>query len=60
MKTRRESTGDQLLSRTAVSHLTDELEADYEAFRERDLSHFEVEYLFPDGVHESLRRLAGV
>lgn len=55
-----EATGDQLLSRTAVSHLTDELWADYEAFCERDLSDFEVEYLFLDGVYESLRRLAGV
>lgn len=55
-----EATGDQLLSRTAVSHLTDELWADYEAFCERDLSEFEVEFLFLDGVYESLRRLAGV
>jgi transposase-like protein len=56
----REATGDMLLSRTAVSVLTDQLWADYQAFCERDLSQFEVEYLFLDGVYESLRRLAGV
>jgi putative transposase len=55
-----EVTGDMLLSRTAVSTLTDVLWADYEAFCERDLSCFQIEYLFLDGVYESLRRLAGV
>lgn len=55
-----EVTGDMLLSRTAVSTLTEQLWADYEAFSERDLSCFQVEYLFLDGVYESLRRLAGV
>jgi putative transposase len=54
-----ESTGDQLLSRTAVSHLTDQLWEDYQAFCERDLSGFEVEYLFLDGVYEALRRMGG-
>ena len=56
----REVTGDLLLSRTAVSAITDQLWADYQAFSERDLSCFEVEYLFLDGVYESLRRLAGM
>ncbi len=56
----REVTGDLLLSRTAVSVITDQLWADYQAFSERDLSCFEVEYLFLDGVYESLRRLAGL
>lgn len=55
-----EATGDTLLSKTAVSVLTDQLWADYQAFCERDLSIFEVEYLFLDGVYESLRRLAGL
>lgn len=55
-----EVTGDMLLSRTAVSALTDQLWTDYEAFCERDLSCFQVEYLFLDGVYESLRRLAGM
>ena len=56
----REVTGDLLLSRTAVSALTDQLWADYQTFCERELSGFEVEYLFLDGVYESLRRLAGM
>ncbi len=54
----REVTGDLLLSRTAVSAITDQLWADYKAFSERDLSCFEIEYLFLDGVYESLRCLA--
>ena len=56
----REVTGDLLLSRTAVSAITDQLWADFQDFSERDLSCFEVEYLFLDGVYESLRRLAGL
>jgi putative transposase len=55
----RDVTGDMLLSRTAVSAITDKLWEDYEAFCERDLSGFEVEYLFLDAVYESLRREAG-
>ena len=54
-----EVTGDQLLSRTAVSHLTDQLWEDYQAFCERDLSDFDVEYLYLDGVYEALRRMGG-
>jgi len=55
----RDVTGDLLLSRTAVSTLTDQLWEDYKTFCERDLSIFEVEYLFLDAVYESLRREAG-
>jgi transposase-like protein len=55
-----EATGDHLLSRTAVSQVTEVLWADYEAFAERDLSGFEVEYLFLDAVYESLREQAGL
>jgi putative transposase len=51
----KEATGDPLLSRTAVSELTDTLWEDYEAFCQRDLSVFEVEYLFIDAVYEGLR-----
>jgi putative transposase len=50
------STGEPLLSRTAVSQITDRLWEDYRAFCERDLSEIEVEYLFVDAVYESLRR----
>lgn len=48
--------GEPLLSRTAVSQITDRLWEDYRAFCERDLSQIEVEYLFVDAVYESLRR----
>ena len=51
-----EATGDRLLSHTAVSQITEVLWDEYEAFAERDLSGFEVEYLFLDAVYESLRR----
>jgi len=54
-----DSTGRCLLSRSAVSDLTDTLWEDYQAFCQRDLSEFEVIYLFVDGVYESLRRQGG-
>lgn len=54
-----QATGDRLLSRTAVSQVTEVLWAEYEAFAERDLSGFEVEYLFLDAVYESLRKQGG-
>ena len=54
-----DATGHCLLSRTAVSELTDSLWEEYEAFCQRDLSGFEVLYLFVDAVYESLRRQGG-
>ena len=54
-----QATGDRLLSRMAVSQVTEVLWAEYEAFAERDLSGFEVEYLFLDAVYESLRKQGG-
>jgi len=54
-----EATGSRLLSRTAVSQITEVLWAEYEAFAERDLSGFDVEYLFLDAVYESLRQQGG-
>ena len=54
---RDEATGELLISRSALSEITDQLWEDYRAFRERDLSEIEVEYLFlVDAVYESLRR----
>jgi putative transposase len=47
--------GRTLLTRTAVSEITERLWADYEAFATRDLSEHEVLYLFVDGVAERLR-----
>jgi len=50
-----DATGDTLLWRTAVSELTEALWEDYQAFCERDLSAFAVEYLFI-AVYEGLRQ----
>jgi len=52
----RDATGDALLSRSAVSELSESLWEDYDAFCQRDLSSFEVEYLFIDAVYEGLRQ----
>jgi transposase-like protein len=49
-----DESGQLLLSRTAVSEITERLWAEYEAFASRDLSEFEVEYLFVDGIAERL------
>jgi transposase-like protein len=48
--------GQFVLSKSAVSELTDILTEEYEAFRTRDLSGYEVAYLFLDAVYEPLRR----
>jgi putative transposase len=49
-----DETGRSLLSRTAVSEITERLWAEYEAFASRDLAEFEVVYLFVDGIAERL------
>ena len=46
--------GRSLLSRTAVSQLTERLWQEYEAFATRDLSDHDVVYLFADGIAERL------
>ena len=51
-----DATGEPLLSRTAVSELSETLWEDYQAFCERDLSSFAVEYVFIDAVYEGLRQ----
>jgi hypothetical protein len=52
----RDATGELLISKSAVSEITDRLWEDYEAFCTRDLSDIDVEYLFVDAIFESLRR----
>jgi putative transposase len=47
-----------LLSSSSVSRLTEVLWEEYEAFAERELSGFDVVYLFCDAVYESLRQQA--
>jgi transposase-like protein len=49
-----DATGASLLSRTAVSQVTERLWQEYEAFAGRDLSEFAVAYFFVDGVAERL------
>jgi putative transposase len=49
------ATGETLLSKSAVSDLTDRLWEEYVAFCQRDLSGFQVEYLFMDGLYEGMR-----
>ena len=53
---RDEATGELMISRSAVSQITDRLWEGYKEFSERDLSGVEVEYLFLDAIYESLRR----
>jgi putative transposase len=53
---RDEKTGELMISRSAVSQITDQLWEDYQEFCEGDLCGVEVEYLFLDAVYESLRR----
>ena len=47
--------GRRLLSRAAVSEITERLWAEYEAFTTRDLSEYRIVYLFVDGIAERLR-----
>ncbi|NLO73632.1 MAG: IS256 family transposase, partial [candidate division WS1 bacterium] len=54
-----DATGECILGRSAVSELTDRLWEEYEAFSARDLSGFEVTYLFVDAIYESLRLQGG-
>jgi putative transposase len=53
-------TGKLLVSKDGVSELTEELWEEYQRFSERDLSGYDVVYLFADGVFESLRQEAGM
>ena len=50
-----DETGRRLLSRAAVSEITEKLWAEYEDFCKRDLSEHAVAYLFIDGIAERLR-----
>jgi transposase-like protein len=51
----RDEKGQALLSKSAVSEITERLWEEYEAFATRDLSEFEIAYLFIDGLAERLR-----
>jgi putative transposase len=51
----KDETGRLLLSRTAVSEIGERLWADYQEFATRDLSEYDIVYLFIDGVAERIR-----
>ena len=51
----KDESGRLLLSKTAVSQLGERLWEDYQAFAKRDLSEYEITYLFVDGIAERLR-----
>src|SRR5437016_4809609 len=50
----RRTTAESLLSRTAVSEITERLWAEYQGFAGRELAEFDVVYLFVDGIAERL------
>lgn len=50
----RDAQGHALLSRSAVSEVTERLWQEYEAFATRDLSEYDLAYFFIDGVAERL------
>jgi len=56
----RDEEGRTLVSKDGVSELTDQLWDDYQAFCQRDLSSYDIEYLFVDAVFEAMRRQAGL
>lgn len=51
----KDESGRLLLSRTAVSEIGARLWADYQEFAGRDLSEYDVAYLFVDGIAERIR-----
>jgi putative transposase len=51
----KDETGRLLLSRTAVSEIGERLWADYQEFATRDLSEYDIAYLFIDGIAERIR-----
>ena len=55
-KTLTDESGRSLLSRSSISRLSEQLYAEYEAFAKRDLSDYDIVYLFLDGVYEAVRR----
>ena len=51
----KDEAGRLLLSKTAVSELGERLWADYQDFATRDLSEYDIAYLFIDGIAERIR-----
>jgi len=55
-KTLQEPDGKPMFSRSMISTLTERLYQQYQEFSQRDLSSFDIVYLFVDGVYESVKR----
>jgi len=55
-----EATGERVLSKSAASRISEKLYEEFEEFQSRDLSGYDVEYLFLDAVYESIRKRFGV
>lgn len=54
-----DESGQTFLSKDGVSQLTQSLYEEYERFSQRDLSGYDVIYLFVDGVYENMRLSLG-
>jgi len=54
-----DETGQTFLSKDGVTKLTESLYEEYERFSKRDLSIYDVVYLFVDGVYENMRLSLG-
>jgi transposase-like protein len=50
-----DATGGSVLSKSAVSEVTERLWAEYQAFREQRWDGFEIVYLFADGLYEPMQ-----
>ena len=57
--TLKDADGNHLISKDGVSQITESLSDEYDRFCQRDLSGYDVVYLFVDGVYESLRLSLG-
>lgn len=51
--------GQALVTRSGASRMSEALYAEYERWAGRDLSDYDVVYLFADGVYESIRSISG-
>jgi len=54
------ATGEQLLSRSVVSEITESLAQEFDAFQQHDLSGYDLECLYLDAIYEALRLRAGI
>jgi transposase-like protein len=54
------ATGEQLLSRSVVSEVTESLNEEFAAFQGHDLADYDLECLFLDAIYEALRLRAGI